>query len=550
MALPALTDAERQWVDRTLAALDVDGCLGQLLCPDDRRQGGDGWRDLISQVPIGSVFFSRRDPGEARAAIDAIQAASRIPVLVASDFEHGAGMMIAGETDFPWPMAVGAADDTELAFALGKATAREARAHGYHWTFGPVADLHYNFQCPVLGPRALGDDPARVSRLISAWIKGMQDGGMLAAGAKHFPGDGIDDRDQHLCTSVNSLDMPTWWRTYGSVWRACIDAGTLSIMTGHISLPHYQGCAAHPEQGLPATIDPRLQIDLLRGQLGFEGVIVSDAAPMLGLTTRTTEEERAVRFIAAGGDVWLFADARKDFARLRAAVADGRLQPERIRASARRVLEMKARLGLHRQAGPVPLPPDRQAAHRSLAQEIADRSIVLQRSDAHTPLRLAPGARVLAVTLRDGTFADRPDLSGDLETVAEELERRGFTVTRLVNPSHRDLFKQAREHQAVFVNINLLPHQRIGNIRLCGEAVMPLWRSFWTDHPCVIFTSFGNPWLLYQLPHLPNLWLAWGHPEASQRAAVRAWLGEIPLQGTLPVRMPRLAVDPATLNIP
>ena len=549
MTIPALSLTDQHWVDQVLADMDVDACLGQLLCPDDRRQGPEAWHDLIGQVPVGSVFFSRREPAEALSAITAIQAASTVPVLIASDFEHGVGMMIAGETDFPWAMAVGATDDPDLAFALGQATAHEARAHGYHWTFGPVADLHYNFQNPVLGPRALGDDPERVSRLIGPWIRGLQDGGLLAAGAKHFPGDGIDDRDQHLCTTVNSLDMPTWWRTYGKVWRACINAGTLSIMTGHISLPHYQGCAEQPEAGLPATIDSKLQIDLLRDELGFDGVIVSDAAPMLGLTTRAGEEDRVVRFIAAGGDVYLFADARRDFARLRAAVADGRLSPERVRASAKRVLTMKARLGLHRQRGGDALEVGAAERYRRTAMDIAERSIVLQRSNASTPLRPVPGARVLSVTLRDGTITDRPDLMGDLEVVAEELSQRGFVVTRLLNPGHRELMKQASEHEVVFVNFNMLPHQRIGTVRLCGEVVMNLWRSFWIDHPCVVFTSFGNPWILYELPHLPNLWLAWGHPEASQRAAVRAWLGEIPAQGRLPVRMPRLAVAPASLDI-
>lgn len=551
MPLPPLADADRRWVDDTLASLDMDACLGQLLCPDDRRYTVEQWHDILRQVPLGCVFFSRREVSESQPSIQAIQAASRVPVVIASDFEHGAGSMIPGQTDFPWAMALGAADDPALAEALGRSTAREARALGYHWTFGPVADIHYNFQNPVTGPRALGDDPARIAHLATAWIRGLQEGGLLAAGAKHFPGDGIDDRDQHLCTSVNSCDMPTWWGTYGAVWKACIDAGTLTIMTGHISLPHWQGCADRPEEGLPATLDPRLQVDLLRGALGFEGVIVSDAAPMLGLASRAREDDRVVQFIAAGGDVYLFCDPVRDYARLQAGVADGRLSPARVREATRRVLELKVRLGLHRALNGPAVTLEQTAQHQAAATAVAENSIVLQRADDRTPLKLKPGTKILTVTVREGGpgGTNRPQLQGDLEFVAEELRARGHQVTHLINPGHHELARLAGEHEVVFVNIHLMPHQRIGTVRLTGDVIMNLWRAFWTDHPCVVFTSFGNPWTLYELPHLPNLWLAWGHPVASQRAAVRAWLGEIPPRGRMPVRMPKLQVDPKHLGL-
>lgn len=530
-----LTSAEREWVETTLAGMSVDERVGHLLCPMDRGFTVDAWRTLLRDVPLGAVFFGVNEPERLRATLDAVQAASRVPVAVASDLEHGAGAMIEGAIDFPYPMALGATGNADLAHRMGAATAREARALGIHWTFSPVVDLNLNFQNPVTNIRSLGEDPDKVIPLARGLIRGLQAAGQMAACAKHFPGDGVDDRDQHGCTSVNSLSMSDWRATYGEVWRAAIDAGVISVMVGHIALPAYEGFTGNPNDAPPATLSRRLQVDLLREELGFEGLIVSDAVPMVGISSRVSAEEKALQNILTGSDVILFADPREDFARLLNAVRNGRLSAERLARSVRRVLEMKVRLGLHRSVVSPPLLDSERAQFRADAATIAERSLTLARANALTPIQLPAGARVLTVSVKYPTKGKR---SPELTAVDTALAARGFEVDHLVNPSPDVLCDVADDYACVFVNILVEPHSLMGTMRLTGELTMPFWKSFWLDHPRAVFTSFGSPYHLYELPHLPNLWLTYAPCPASQVAAVKAWLGEIEPAGRCPVTLP------------
>ena len=317
---------------------------------------------------------------------------------MAGDLEHGAIALTEG-TEFPWMMAAGAADDTELMTIMGQATAAEARYAGMHWTFSPVIDLNYNFNNPITNVRALSDQPDRVIRLATAFVRGLQAGGRLAATAKHFPGDGVDDRDQHLSTTVNSLPFAQWQETYGRVWRAVIEAGVMCVMPGHISLPDYQGYADRPEDAPPATLSSRLLTDLLRTTLGFDGLLISDASAMIGLSSRLPSDERVVQCIKSGLDVYLFPETLLDYERLLQALKDGRLPEERVRDAARRVLSLKARLNLHRDPfGPKPSADDIRS-YQQAAQSMADKSITVLRQDGRPPVHLAPGSRVLTVTI-------------------------------------------------------------------------------------------------------------------------------------------------------
>lgn len=518
--------AAKNWVDLTLSELSIDEAIAHLICPEDRGYSESEWESLLKKVPLACVF------GE-NLPLAFLGKISRRPLLVAADLEHGAGSHLPGCTEFPWSFAVGAANSLQLTRRMGVATAAEAVEKGVNWTFSPCVDLSLNPANPVVNVRSMGDDPAKVAALAEVWIQAMQKGG-LAACAKHFPGDGMDDRDQHLCTSVNSLDMDSWWKTFGLIWRRVIEAGVMSIMPGHISLPAYQSPGGRTAAALPATLCPQLQIELLRRELGFTGVIVSDAAPMIGIASRVREEDAVVGNILSGSDVFLFADPIDDFGRLKAAWKRGLLPEQRIRESVRRVLEMKARLGLHRSSPPVELNGVRTGFLRD-ASRMAEKSIVLYRKNAVTPIKLAPGAKVLTVTLRYENGAEK--FSSDLPFVDEELQRRGFNVTHRLNPPHRELQEAGSHFDAVFVNFAIVPHALIGTVRLVGSAIMPLWRAFWLDCPQSVFSTFGSPYHLHELPHLPNYWMVCSPSEVSQRAAVRAWLGEIKTTAQCPVQM-------------
>ena len=394
-----LDAGQQQWVESTLESMTMEECVGHLLCPEDRKYSTEDWRDIMRKVPLGSVFIHGFDRQEMRAKTAAVQAESRIPVVIAADMENGAvGIKDDATTEFPYQMGCAAAADPELMYRMGRITALESRNCGVHWTFSPVVDLNLNFRNLVTNSRSLGDNPDKTIPLLRRLIAGLQQDGLMAATAKHFPGDGVDERDQHLCTSVNSLPVDQWFELYGRVWQAAIDAGVMSIMAGHIAFPAWQGLTDDPEAAMPATLCEKLQIGLLRKKLGFEGVLVSDAAPMIGITSRAPSAEIAWRNIAAGSDVFLFADPVKDFERLMAAVKSGKLSEERVFESTRRVLEMKARLNLHQHYSAPELTAEQFAGHAAVAQETADRGITMLRERPGL-LPLPPGSRILTVTI-------------------------------------------------------------------------------------------------------------------------------------------------------
>jgi hypothetical protein len=266
---------------------------------------------------------------------------------------------------------------------------------------------------------------------------------------------------------------------------------------------------------------------------------------MIGLASRVPGEERAVRCIKAGLDVYLFPDTLKDFERLVQAVEQGRLSEERVRQAARRVLELKARLNLHRDPfGPKPPAADK-SQYREAAQTMADKSMTVLRGDDLLPLNLKPGCRVLTVTIGQLSPFNKFMPQLDLAAFDDELRQRGFQVEHLLNPEDELLAAKAAEADAVFLNLMALPYMLLGTIRnLVGHLGHWYWRTLFVDYPQVRFTSFGSPYVLHEMPHLPNLLVAYGNSDVSQRAAVKVWLGEIEAQGDCPVRLPEITIQP------
>ncbi|MEZ4684103.1 MAG: glycoside hydrolase family 3 N-terminal domain-containing protein [Caldilineaceae bacterium] len=541
MILPLSTE-QRQWVDTTLDSLTIPQCLGQLLCPSSPRSTTEDWLDLMQKVPFGVISLRGASSAETRERMLRLQAAAKVPLLAGGDMEQGANTL-TDSTEFPRPMAMGAADDPDLVRKIGQATAAEARYAGMHWTFSPVIDLNYNPNNPITNVRAFGDEPERVIRIATAMIEGLQANG-LAATAKHFPGDGMDDRDQHLVTTINNLPFADWQATYGKVWRAAIEAGVYCVMPGHISLPDYQGFADRPVDAPPATLDAKLLVDLLRKELGFDGLIISDATGMIGMTTRVPTEQRVVECIKAGCDVYLFPETLTDYERLCNAVKDGRLSEERVRAAARRVLELKARLNVHVDPfGPKPSAAD-SSSYQQTAQAVADKSITVLRGADGLPVNLQAGSRVLTVTIGANSQFNRFMPPRELPVVDEELQGRGYQVEHILNPGDEELLEKAGEADVVFMNLLMLPYMTMGTIHnLVGHLGHWRWRSLFIDHPQVRYTSFGNPYVLHEMPHLPNLLAAYSDSPASQRAAVKVWLGEIEAAGDCPVRLPEVKIQ-------
>ncbi len=526
-----LNSAQQPWVDKTLSKLSLEECVAQILLPKiDNDASVDQLLRDMEKIPFGGLFVWGAEADTHRRRLARIQAASPIPVVVAADLENGAGYVVHGMTQFPDTMAVAAADREELAYAMGKASAIGGRSVGIHWTFAPVVDVNVHPDNPIANSRSLGDHPDRVSRFASAIVRGMQDHG-LAACAKHFPGDGIDDLDQHISTSVNSLSLEDWKRISGRAFSAAFAAGSYSTMIGHIALPAWDGETDRRGALRPATVSRRITTDLLRGEMKFEGLAVTDDMNMGGVAGYMNARDRVVGCIAAGCDMLLFPYLERDYKVLLAAIRSGELTEERVREAARRILEFKARLNLHtgERCGPAPTAAQ-QNEFDAASRQMAEGAIACARNTGNVlPLReLKRGDRVLTITLTNDCL--------ELHDVDRELAARGFSVEHITNPGCFSINHRIGEFAAIFVNFTFKAHWGVGSPRSVGPHNRLFMGGIEMEHPRVIFTSFGSPYVLRQFMALPNLVNTHSSSPISQRAAVAAWLGEIPMTAKSPVQ--------------
>ncbi len=525
-----LNHDQQQWVDATFHTLSTADKIAQLLIPNLGAYDYDAAAAafMTERMP-GGIFVGGADRETHRAEIGKLQARCRISLVVAADLEAGAGHVVYGGVPFPEPLAVAAADDVHLAYTLGQAAAREGRYAGMHWTFAPVVDVNVHPDNPIANTRSLGDDPLRVARLAEAILHGMQEHG-LGACAKHFPGDGVDDMDHHIATSVNTLSREAWHRISGWTFRKAIEAGVWSIMIGHIALPAWD--REQDARGVyrPASINRTLVTDLLRGELGFTGLIVTDDMNMGGVAGYMNRRERTVACIAAGCDMLLFPKLPDDYATLLEAVQSNALPQTRVDDAVRRVLSFKARLNLHQGElfGPAVPAPERQTFEHA-SQHIAERAIVTVRDVNGTlPLRhLQPGAKVLTITLASN--------DQDVPEVDNVLQERGYQVDHVYNPDDIRFGESTFAYDAVFVNFVFKAVWGFQSVRSVGLHNRIFIGGFYSDHPCVVFTSFGSPYHLRMFNTLPNYINVHSSSPDSQRAAVKAWFGEIEARGTSPV---------------
>ena len=526
-----LNDAQQHWVETTFETLSTEEKVAQLLIPNLGSYDNDagGVMPFLEAGTLGGIFVGAAERETHRREIGKLQARCRVPMVVAADLEAGAGHVVYGGVPFPEPLAVAAANEAELAYTLGHAAAREGRHAGIHWTYAPVVDVNLHPDNPIANTRSLGDDPVRVARLAEAILRGMQAHG-LAACAKHFPGDGVDDLDHHTATTVNSLSMQDWRRISGFTFRKAIEAGVWSVMIGHIALPAWDSDTDNRGVYCPASINRKLVTDLLRGELGFEGLIVTDDMNMGGVAGYTNRRERTIACITAGCDMLLFPKLPGDYNFLLEAVRSNDLPVTRLDAAVRRILAFKARLNLHQEDrfGPAATAPERQAFENA-SRRMAEAAMVNVRDVNGTlPIRhLQPGSKVLTITLASN--------DQDVPEVDKALIERGYQVDHVCNPNDIEFGDQTFEYDAVFVNFIFKAVWGLQSVRSVGLHNRIFIGGFYSDHPCVVFTSFGSPYHLRMFNGLPNYLNAHSSSPDSQRAAVKVWFGEAEASGTSPV---------------
>ena len=563
--------AALKWADKELQRMSLDEKIGQLISVGINatflNQDSEAFKALRHQIVdnhAGGIILFRGSVYESVVIVNRMQTLAKYPLLISSDLEAGSGMRFDDTVNFPWNMAIAATGNPDFARRAGELTGREARALGIKQIYAPVADVNNNAANPVINVRSYGEDPADVARFVAAFVEGAQHAGVIAT-AKHFPGHGDTATDSHrglpeidvTRERLNSVELVPF--------RAAVNAGVGAVMDGHIGLPLIDPTAITPlprdvklkpietedgeivvEKGtMPTTLSPVMN-GILRRELNFDGLIVTDAMSMSGLTIYFTQEEASVRAIEAGVDLLLKpADPDAALRGVRDAVKSGRLSEKRIEDSTRKVLAAKYDLGLA-QNRITPLDEiDRVVAGRKaleLAEEIAEHAITLVRADAKLlPMTLPPNARVLNLAITNGddrSFIAQPFVGAmaragrKMDTIVLDDRSSDTEVNKALElASHADLviasmYGRVRSGQALSVG---LPQPGAKALEKLIGRKAPL-----------IGISFGNPYLLLSFPKLPTYLVAYGDMPSLQEATARAVLGQIDIPGRLPISLPGL----------
>lgn len=565
---PALDRDATRWVDAVLKGFTDDELVGQVLMGrfDATYVSADSpaFEELAAMVkdlhlggfvafggvePVPQVLLNPTygptilgQPLELAAILNRLQGAAKTPLLIGADYEHGVGMRITGATRFPRAMAYGAANDPALVRASARITAEEARALGVHVNFAPVADVNNNPRNPVINIRSFGEDPSRVGTLAAEAVRGLQEGGVVAT-LKHFPGHGDTAVDTHLGLATVPHDRARLDRVELAPFRQGLEAGAAAVMVAHVEMP-----ALDPAPG-PATFSRPIVTGLLREQLGFKGLVVTDSLLMDAISAMTGPGEASVKALLAGADVLLDpASVRDAAAAMKAALANGTVPRARLVDAARRVLEYKARLGLHRTRA---VDLNAVMAHvgtragADLARTTAERAVTLLRDErTAVPLATARSGRLLYLSVLDYPTGWR--IAAPSRTLIPELRKRWGNVTAIElsdrsSAEELDLVRtMAANYDAIVASVFVRASSGSGRLDL-GPGVVRLLQdlaagSARRQQP-LVSVFFGSPYAAVAASALPSVLLTYDMGDYAEAAAVRALAGEIAIQGRLPVAL-------------
>lgn len=492
---------------------------------------------VLNRVQNGIV--QKADPYQMAAFLNRMQKLAKTPLIVGGDFERGASMRMTSTTQFPHLMAYGAANDLEATFQLGKATAREARAMGVQWVFAPDADVNNNPDNPVINTRSFSENPQVVAAHVKAFIEGAKSDpkSHVLTTVKHFPGHGDTATDTHMGLGVVTASKERMEQVELVPFKAAIEAGVDGVMSAHLHVPAYE-----PEK-LPATVSKNILTGLLRDDLGFKGIAVTDAMNMQGLTSQFPAGESAVRALEAGADLLLVpANAQESVRAILAAVKSGRLTQKRIDASVLKILNAKVHVGLNKKklvdvetmSDEIDSPEDEE-----VAQRVAEKALTLVKNEGGVlPLRNPAGS--CHYILAAGRFSTQGrDLSDQLRAGL-----RGAKV-QLLDPQLPEaefdqLAQAATSCETVVVEAYVTASAFRGNVALAGNYPAFVEKLLAGGKP-VVFVAFGNPYLLRTYPKVPAYLATYTTVAPSETAVVKALAGELEVNGKLPVTIPGLA---------
>ena len=560
-----------RWAEKTLHKMSIEEKVGQMIMVWARVQFMNTespeyleLRDEMAKYHVGGFGVSvptegaqllKSEPLETAELTNRLQKDSKYPLIFAADFERGLSMRLNGATAFPAAMAFGAGGDTKLAKEFGKISAEEARALGIHWNWFPVADVNSNPANPIIDTRSFGEDPALVGKMVDAYIAGAHEGGMLTT-VKHFPGHGDTDTDSHLALARVNGNMDRLNKVELVPFRDAISAGVDSVMVGHLLVP-----AIEPDPNRPASVSARVITRMLKGQLGFHGLVVTDALDMAGLTKvfPGTEHDiaaaEAVAAVEAGNDMVIIpGDLDGAAMGLLDAVKDGKISRERVDESVLRILRLKASLGLNRERFVDPTAVVREVArpaNQAIAQKAADEGITLVSDSARiVPLpSLAKASEIVAVV-----FTDRGSGSEGARTFAFELRKRAPDARILfVDPAsagfmESEVLEEVGKAEFVIAVAEAVPNPRRttegragGSASLDSKPLQLLSEIVKIAGQKTIVAAFGNPYTGGSIPGLGTYVCTFSNTPGSASGLVSALFGETPIHGRLPVTIPGLA---------
>lgn len=556
-----LSDSDIRWVEETADSMTLEEKVGQLFIMLDRKKDRGEVKKLFDQYHIGGCRYQNEPAEQIYEQNKFYQESSRIPLLIACNCDNGGSGACSDGTHVATAAACGASGDEKTAWDTGYVSGREGTAVGCNWDFGPVCDLLFNWRNTIVNTRAYGKDPAAVIKNCRAYIDGVQQSDMACC-CKHFPGDGVEELDQHLVMGVNTFDCDRWDETFGKVYQTLIDSGIQSIMAGHIALPAYSR-KLRPELSddkiMPATLAEELLQGLLRERMGFNGLILTDASHMAGMTCAMPRREQVPHAIAAGCDMFLFFnDIEEDFGYMLQGCRDGIITNERLQDALYRILGLKASLKLHeKQKSGELIPPKEQLAvigceeHLEMAKKAAEKSITLVKDTEHN-LPVSPNThkRVYAYVISSPPIS-RGNKQDPVKTIVRE-ELKAFGYEADVHDSYYDLtlmngvnsedqlkaviigkveeFK--KRYDAVFVFINMKGYAQENNVRLSWSIGHSVEIPWYVRELPTVFVSLNYTNHLLDVPMAKTFINAHAPTREVIRQTLKKVAGEEPFEGS------------------
>lgn len=515
-----LNEEDIKWVEDTIAGMSDEEKVGQLFFQLTSSQDEEYLKELMEKYHLGGCRYNPMPGKMVQEQNRKLQKYAKVPVFIACNTEAGGDGACADGTPIGSGVKIAATDKPEYAYALGKMSNEEAAAIGCNMAFAPVCDILYNWENTEIIGRAFGGDPERVAKMSAEYVKGAHTIPGFACAAKHFPGNGQDFRDAHLSNNVNYFDVDEWDATYGMVYKTLIDNGLDAIMGGHIMLPKYAK-AINPElqdeDMMPATLSPEIMTGLLRDRLGFNGMVVTDASHMVGMTDRMKRCEMLPKSINAGCDMFLFFnDPEEDFATMLKAYRDGVISEERMKEALTRILGLKAHLGLHKKSREE-LVPQPEAAEEVLGREeykamhkaISDDCITLVKYKDKEVLPVTPERykRIMIVHVKgaDGPMAPLMKMMGmggsnPAEALKQKLCDKGFDAFVYESPLDK-MKKQLEAGEKPSLNLYFAGKNAIADFVKDMDLVITLC-DVANGRPAFGMSKGGGeiPWYVFEIP--------------------------------------------------